>query len=233
MILQGRQGCVRMEEFNFSDRGGVCRAVACPEHAWVTFTWAARNVRSLIPEQDWGRTEALRFRTALPKSSAQLMPNPGGNEVLFLGCQRLKVQDILPFTYPQPPQVGSSVPVFPLDPVLEFVAQTRFRARRDPRPRLRSLLRAHPTHTKRLWFLTSRCCNRSSKTGQQVGGARRYPTALRRVQALGKHDPFLFLRLDTVPESAVTQLLRGRREGTSCKCLSTSPACAKPLTAFA
>lgn len=94
---------------NFSDPGGVCRAVAvtaCPEHVWVTFTWAARNVRSLIPEQDQGRTEALKFRTALPKSPAQLMPNPGGNEVLFLGCQHLKIQDILPFTYPQPPQVG-------------------------------------------------------------------------------------------------------------------------------
>lgn len=139
-----------------------------------------------------GRTEAIKFRTTLPKSAAQLMPNPGGNEVLFLGSQHLKIQDILPFTYPQPPHVGPlfPVPVFPLEPVLEFVARTRFHARRDPGPRLCSLLGAHPTHANRLWLLRACCCDRFSNTGQQAGGARGYPVALRRVQALRKHDPY-------------------------------------------
>lgn len=145
------------------------------------------------------------------------MPNPRGNEVLFLGCQHLKIQDILPFTFPQPPHVGQLCACScALDPALEFAAWTRFHARRDPWPRLRSLLRAHPTHTTRLWLLKARCCDRSSKTGQQVGGARPYPIALRRVQHSGNTTPFLRL---VAPESAVTQFLRGRRERTSCKCL--------------
>lgn len=117
------------------------------------------------------------------------MPNPGSNKILFLGCQHLKIQDILPFTYTQPPLVGQLCACLSPDPVLEFVARTRFHARRDPRPRLRSLLRAHPTHTNRLWLLRERCWDRFSKTGQQVGGARRYLIALRRIQALGKYDP--------------------------------------------
>lgn len=66
----------------------------------------------------------------------------------------------------------------------------------------------------RLWLFWARCWDRSSRTGQQVQGARRYSIALCRVKALGKHDltPFPFLRLDAAPESAVTQFLRGRRE---------------------
>lgn len=147
------------------------------------------------------------------------MPNPGGNEVLFLGCQHLKIQDILPLTYTQPPHVGQLWACLPPDPVLEFVARTRFHARRDPRPRLRSLLRAHPAHTNRLWLLRARCWDRFSRTGRQVGGARRYPMALRLYRDSGNTSPFPFLRLDAAPDSAVTQFLRGRRERTSCKCL--------------
>lgn len=51
-------------------------------------------------------TEALKFRNALPKALAQLMPNPRGSGVLFLNCQHPKIQDILPFTYPEPPHIG-------------------------------------------------------------------------------------------------------------------------------
>lgn len=34
------------------------------------------------------------------------MSNPGGSGVLYLVCQHPKIQDILPFAYPEPPHIG-------------------------------------------------------------------------------------------------------------------------------
>lgn len=136
MILEGKQGCVQMEEFNFSDSRRSLQGSCYNCMPWARLSdihMSCKECKVLNTRTRPRQNRGNKLQNCPPKSPAQLMLNPGGNEVLFLGCQHLKIQDILPFTYPQPPHAGQLCACLPPGPSAGIRSSDTFPCKTRPR----------------------------------------------------------------------------------------------------